>query len=141
MKAKEIIEALTPFIDDERDVMLWASGVGIRVAVPVTSVEGENLKMADLYPVSGFRQGEKSSMKVFNFEDHRLHSSRSQVVNLNDYRCSQCGMPSKPGICELCRLRAVSGPGSQSRHYAIIGGILIMCALVLFAGLMFAANI
>jgi hypothetical protein len=63
-----------------------------------------------------------------------------KTLNHGDFKCSQCGMPAEPGVCELCRLRVKYETGPSWTHYALIAAIGLISILVLVVGLALAAR-
>lgn len=57
-------------------------------------------------------------------------------LKINDFECTNCGLPSSPGVCLHCRVnpnRFTLEP-SEKRHYAILIGIGLISLLVLLYG-------
>lgn len=64
-----------------------------------------------------------------------------KTLNIHEFKCIQCGMPSVPGTCELCRVRVAMNQEPHPGPYLLLGAIMLICLAVLIASFTFAANI
>lgn len=56
-----------------------------------------------------------------------------KILNIRDYECEKCGLPSAPGICEHCRITGNIPPQGTQPAYLIalsfFGIVLIFLVL------------